>query len=552
MIVRSLNHYSEPLHVAYHLADQPDFAFLDSSDNQHGNAHCSFIALKPFLKFSCHKGRNHLSLLQSAHRDKGHPKGDRTNEDRINGKRMQAISHQDTDTLLFQDWINQLVSDSKTDPFDILQKLLNRFQLPSSPPLPLPPPFLHGQQGSLLPLGAAIGYISYDLGASLEAGIPSLQGFEDWPEMEWRFYDTLLVFQHRQRTATLISTGFPFSGKRQEQWAYERVSSFLSLLEKIPPYKEELYKEELEEANPAANFPHIHPLSNPAEILKNSSWAGKDASGKMGLYSNFTSSAYQQAVRTIKEYIAQGDVYQVNLSQQFSTQTSESGFNLYRRIRRINRVPYGGYLRFGQREILCFSMERFLRMEGTKVQTRPIKGTLPRGQTPQEDITQARQLWRSEKDRAELLMVVDMERNDLGRVCACHSIQVEQLFKVEKYATVFHLVSTVSGRLRPEFNHLDCLRACFPGGSITGTPKIRAMEIIAELEKIRRGVYCGALGYFGFNQVSDFNIPIRTILKQGPRLWFNAGGGVVADSDPYLEYMETLHKVRSFLTCLQD
>jgi para-aminobenzoate synthetase component 1 len=582
MIIQSLNYYLEPLHVASHLAAQPDFAFLDSSDHRHGNAHYSLIALEPFLKFSCHKGQSHLSLL-------GHI--NRYQTERINQEdRFHQTVNDPLNDPLSLDWINQLTSNSKADPFATLRELLNRFRVPHSLSHSLPASLpLHGpldSVDSVPPLGAAIGYISYDLGASLEADIPSLQGFEDWPEMEWRFYDTLLIFHHRQRIVTLVSTGFPFSGTKQEQYAQERFSHFLSLLGKIPVVEGNLNEENSNENFNEENFNGVSRAANPSQMWSNpadllvpisgreasgrgvagrGAASGRGASGKgaagasgkgvagiMDLRSNFTSSAYQQAVRAIKGYIAQGDVYQVNLSQQFFSETIEAGYDLYRRIRRINRVPYGGYLRFDQREILCFSMERFLRMEGDRVQTRPIKGTLPRGQTPQEDIIQARRLWESEKDRAELLMVVDMERNDLGKVCACHSIRVDQLFEVEKFATVFHLVSTVSGRLRPEFDHMDCLRACFPGGSISGTPKIRAMEIIAELEKVKRGVYCGALGYFGFNQVSDFNIPIRTILKQGPRLWFNAGGGVVADSDPYFEYMETLHKVRSFLICLQE
>ena len=614
--------------MASHLAAQPDFAFLDSSDHRHENAHYSLIALEPFLKFSCHKGQSHLSLLGHINRYQT----ERINqEDRFHQTVNDQTVNDPLDDPLSLGWINQLTSNSKADPFATLRELLKRFSVPLSHSHSLPASLpLHGpldsgdsvdSVDSVPPLGAAIGYISYDLGASLEADIPSLQGFEDWPEMEWRFYDTLLIFHHRQRIVTLVSTGFPFSGTKQQQYAQERFSHFLSLLEKIPAGEGNLHEENSNEnSNENFNEENFNGVSlpanlsqmwsNPADLLvpvsgrdvsgrdasgrdasgrggagrgtasgrdasgrdasgrgaagrgagsgrgasgKGASGAsGKGAAGIMDLRSNFTSGAYQQAVRTIKEYIAQGDVYQVNLSQQFFSETIEAGYDLYRRIRRINRVPYGGYLRFDQREILCFSMERFLRMEGDRVQTRPIKGTLPRGQTPQEDIIQARRLWESEKDRAELLMVVDMERNDFGKVCACHSIRVDQLFEVEKFATVFHLVSTVSGRLRPEFDHLDCLRACFPGGSISGTPKIRAMEIIAELEKVKRGVYCGALGYFGFNQVSDFNIPIRTILKQGPRLWFNAGGGVVADSDPYFEYMETLHKVRSFLICLQE
>lgn len=505
MIIRSLDYYLEPFQVAAHVAERPDFAFLDSSDHQHGHGRCSIIALEPFLKFSYNQGQSQLSFLRHTDHDR------------------DDSSSQITDELFPFDLINQFTGRAG-DPFGTLRKLLAIFQIPEHPAFPIP-------------LGASIGYISYDLGASLEAEVPLLDGFQEWPQMEWRFYDTLLIFDHRQRIITLVSTGFPFQGAQQDQWAQLRFSRFLALLEKISAEERDFEENGRDTGNSFSLW------QDPADLLV--SPQRRDV-----LRSNFTAVSYQESVKVIKEYIARGDVYQVNLSQQFSCESEEAGFDIYRKIRRVNRVPYGGYLRFGHREILCFSMECFLRMEGRKVQTRPIKGTLPRGKTRREDLAQARKLWQSEKDRAELLMVVDMERNDLGKVCDYHTVRVDRLFEVEKYATVFHLVSTVSGRLRPEFDHLDCLLACFPGGSITGTPKIRAMQVIAELEKIRRGVYCGALGYFGFNRISDFNIPIRTILKQGPRLWFNAGGGVVADSDPYLEYLETLHKVRAFLACL--
>ncbi|MEW5801521.1 MAG: anthranilate synthase component I family protein [bacterium] len=580
MIIQPLNYYPDPLQVASHLADRPDFAFLDSSDHQHGLARYSLIALEPFLKFSWHKGKSHLSCPGHICED---PSGISCQGQ---GGESPVFSG---DPLDRTSWIDQFkVAASEGDPFRTLRELINRFRVPL-PSSPSSPPLSHqGSLDSLLPLGAAIGYISYDFGASWEAGIPPLQGFEDWPQMEWRFYDTLLVFDHRRRILTLVSTGFPFLGAMQDRWAHERFSHFLSLLEKIPAKDAQHYEEQIFAGNffPSCSNTGGHVLITPSEVTFGVASGGGtgdlagdfsrrsqkvfsgaasenisdgasgssfwNLSAKTDLRSNFTSSTYQKAVGTIKDYIARGDVYQVNLSQQFSTETTEEGFDLYRKIRKINRVPYGGYLRFEQREILCFSMERFLRMEGDRVQTRPIKGTVPRGRTEQEDLILAKQLWQSEKDQAELLMVVDMERNDLAKVCALNSVCVDQLFEVEKYATVFHLVSTVSGRLRPGIDHLECLRACFPGGSITGTPKIRAMQIIAELENVRRSVYCGALGYFGFNQVSDFNIPIRTILKQGPNIWFNAGGGVVTDSSPYLEYMETLHKVRSFLACIQS
>ncbi len=495
MIIQSLDYYLDPLHVASHFSDQPDFVFLDSSDQENKYGNYAIIAIEPFLKFSFQKGNLCLFPLKQ------------------NGEIFSPLTYLDQQ------------KGNLNDPFSMLRALLEKFQLPESPDFSFP----HG---------AAIGYISYDFGAFFEAGISLQQGFETWPEMEWRFYDTLIIFDLGKKSITIVSTGFPFFGREQNQQANQRFSYFVSLLNKI------------------------RDKSCDSKTERYSSFGldqtGYNTMGKrenfpdtISLRSNFDAVSYRKAVQKIKDYITQGDVYQVNLSQQFSGETKERGYDLYRRIRQINRVPYGGYLQFDQREILCFSMEQFLRMEGRRVQTRPIKGTQPRGRNSKEDQLNSRGLLDSEKDRAELLMVVDMERNDLGKVCEYQSIQVDRLFEMERYATVFHLVSTVSGQLRPSFDHLDCLRACFPGGSITGTPKIRATEIIAELEKVRRGVYCGTIGYFGFNKVSDFNIPIRTILKQGPKLWFNAGGGVVADSDPHLEYLETLHKVRSFLNCLE-
>lgn len=530
-IIRSVDYYLEPLQVAYHLASRPDFVFLDSSDHDHKHARYSIIAIEPFLKFSHHRGQNHISLLNYIPQE---PKGLLSS-----GQKDSAAKPLLLDEPLLLELISQLAHKQNDDPFDTLRHLLSRFRLADCFDFPFP-------------LGASIGYISYDLGASREAGLSCLKGLEDWPHMEWRLYDTLLIFDHRKRIITLVSTGFPFTeAQKQDQWAQRRFSHLLSVLEKIRA-KETDQKEKWADADalvPSCSWWRVPSCSwwrNEQQMLD---LVIDSTLTKAPLRSNFTATSYQDAVRVIKEYISQGDVYQVNLSQQFTSQTKEAGFDLYCKIRQINPVPYGAYVRFDQREILCFSMECFLRMEGRKVQTRPIKGTIPRGKTPREDFIRLKQLWQSEKDRAELLMVVDMERNDLGKVCEFNTVRVDRLFEVEKYATVFHLVSTVSGQLRPEFDHLDCLLACFPGGSITGTPKIRAMQIIAELEKIRRGVYCGALGYFGFNQISDFNIPIRTILKQGEQLWFSAGGGVVADSDPYLEYLETLHKVRAFLAC---
>jgi para-aminobenzoate synthetase component 1 len=495
MIIQPLDYYLDPVRVAGHLADRPYFVFLDSSSQQNKYGTYSFIAFEPFLKISLSRGKMYLS------------------SPRHNGEDFAPSAP-------FPEYGREV-----TNPFSTLREFMKRFTVEGLSSLPFP-------------AGGLFGYVSYDLGASLEAGIPLHQGFEDWPEMEWGLYDLLIAFDHRQKVMTLVSTGFPCSGSKQNQRAEHRLSRLLPVLEEIRSADGSSGGAE----RPAAS----------ARDFQRSVEGDRLPFSPPGLRSNFTALTYQQAVQTIKDYISRGDVYQVNLSQQFYGESGEKGYDLYRRIRQVNQVPYGGYLHFDRREILCFSMERFLRMEGRHVQTRPIKGTRPRGEGLQEDKLQSLELFHSEKDRAELLMVVDMERNDLGRVCEYNSIRVDRLFEVEQYATVFHLVSTISGRLRPDFDHLDCFLACFPGGSITGTPKIRAMEIISELEKTNRGVYCGAIGYFGFNEISDFNIPIRTILKQVPGLWFNAGGGVVIDSDPHLEYLETLYKVSSFFNCLPN
>ncbi|HUI07156.1 MAG TPA: anthranilate synthase component I family protein [Verrucomicrobiae bacterium] len=319
------------------------------------------------------------------------------------------------------------------------------------------------------------------------------------------------------------------------------------------------------------------------------------------LRSNFTRESYRAMVLRAKEYIAAGDVYQVNLSQRFQCEVTAPAPEVYRALRAWNPAPYGAYLDIGDAQILSTSPECFLNIRDRHVVTRPIKGTRARqavverasrpfdaawntGETPVPldrtggtpvlpDDLAIRELLRSPKDNAELLMITDLERNDLGKVCEFGSVFVSELRRVETFATVHHLVATVEGRLRRDVSHVDCLRTCFPGGSITGAPKIRAMEIIDELEPHARGVYCGAIGYFGPNGRSQFNIAIRTVvyvgrasrlssdmhqrggtpvLPAGGRLTFHAGGGIVADSEPEAEYDETLAKARGILHAIDQ
>ncbi len=263
-----------------------------------------------------------------------------------------------------------------------------------------------------------------------------------------------------------------------------------------------------------------------------------------GLQSNLTRDAYEASVRRALEYIEAGDVYQVNLSQSFQAACLADPFDVYLGLRAQSPAPFGAYLRYPGYDVLSSSPERFLRYDprDRTIETRPIKGTRPRGGCPETDAALARELLASDKDRAENVMIVDLERNDLGRVAETGSVTVDGLCELETYATVHHLTSAVRARLRQDRDVVDLLRAAFPGGSITGAPKIRAMEIIDELEPAERGVYTGAIGYLGFGGAMDLNIAIRTMVVKDGQASFQVGGGIVADSQPALEYEETLHK----------
>jgi para-aminobenzoate synthetase component 1 len=269
------------------------------------------------------------------------------------------------------------------------------------------------------------------------------------------------------------------------------------------------------------------------------------------LKSNFTKEDYILAIKKAKEYIRKGDIYQVNLSQQFYTRTDLSGFEIYKCLRKLSPSYFSAYFDAGDYQILSSSPESFLRLEGDLVTTRPMKGTRPRSQNKVKDIRLKKDLLGSPKDKAELIMIVDLERNDLGRVCSYDSIKVATLRQLEEYNTVFQTTATVCGRLHKDKDRIDLIRACFPGGSITGCPKIRAMEIIEELEPSRRSIYTGSLGYLSFSGNMDLNILIRTILKKGNNLYFSVGGGIVADSEPEEEYRETLVKARAMMEAIK-
>jgi para-aminobenzoate synthetase component 1 len=267
---------------------------------------------------------------------------------------------------------------------------------------------------------------------------------------------------------------------------------------------------------------------------------------------NLGPDAYRRAFARVAAYIRDGDCYQVNLARRFAAPVAGHPWTLYRRLRRHNPGAHSAYVAFPGGAVLSSSPERFLRLRDGVAETRPIKGTAPRGATPEEDARLAAGLAASAKDRAENVMIVDLLRNDLGRTCLPGSIHVPELFAVERYAAVHHLVSTVRGTLAPGEDALSLLRGCFPGGSITGAPKVRAMEIIEELEPHRRGVYCGAIGYLGVDGAMDTNIAIRTLVVSGGSVRFWSGGGIVADSDPQAELAETEHKAAALRRALAE
>jgi para-aminobenzoate synthetase component 1 len=266
--------------------------------------------------------------------------------------------------------------------------------------------------------------------------------------------------------------------------------------------------------------------------------------------SNFTKAEYLAAVRKIREYIVAGDCYQVNLSQRFTAPLSEPAAAVYQRLRSLSPSPYAAFLNLGDSQILSASPECFLELDGRTVVTRPIKGTRPRGKDGARDAALKEELLASPKDRAELLMITDLERNDLGRVCRTGSVRVRDLRTVESFPQVHHLVSTIEGELENGRGVVDLLKATFPGGSITGAPKVRAMQVIRDLEPHAREVYCGAIGYVSRNGKAQFNVAIRTMAVKDGRAHFWSGGGIVADSDPEKEYEESLVKAQGMIAAL--
>lgn len=364
--------------------------------------------------------------------------------------------------------------------------------------------------------GGAVGFIGYDM----------VRFFEDLPDSTTDdlqlddctlvFSDTLLIFDHiRHRIRVVCNARIDGDPDAAYQHATARIDGI------------------------------IDQLRRPLEVSYETRHAPRPE-----VTSNFTKEGFEDAVRAVKEYIAAGDAIQVVLSQRFSTKVTADPFDVYRALRSLNPSPYMYYLAYGDIKLIGSSPEILVTEERGNVTTRPIAGTRPRGATPDEDLALEHELLKDEKEIAEHIMLVDLGRNDIGRVCRFGSVEVDQLMNIERYSHVMHIVSNVRGRLSLDKDQFDLLRACFPAGTVSGAPKIRAMEIIDELEPTRRGSYAGSIGYFSYSGDMDTCITIRTILIKGDTAYVQAGAGIVADSDPAKEYQETVNKAMAMINAL--
>ncbi|HEX4352365.1 MAG TPA: aminodeoxychorismate synthase component I [Polyangiales bacterium] len=393
-----------------------------------------------------------------------------------------------------------------TDGFVELERRLTALAMPSDVRAQIDLPFV----------GGYVGYVGYDAGRYLERLPDRTRDDLALPDLYLIQIDQLLAHDHATATTQMFTTGRGASRQEAERDAEARHTDYRSRVLSFQPERAD------------ADEPRAFELDE--------AMSARD---------------YEALVEAAREHIAAGDIFQVCTSHRMSAAISGDGWSLYRQLRARNPAPFASYLQFPELRVLSSSPERFLRLDRTgRAESRPIKGTRPRGATPREDDALRAELSSSEKDRAENLMIVDLVRNDFGRVCALDSIRVPALMQIEAHPTVFQMVSTVSGRLASDRSALALFRACFPPGSMTGAPKIEAMKIIESLERDKRGIYAGAIGYFDVGGGFDFSVVIRTFVVANGRAYFNVGGAVLADSDPAAEYRETMDKARALLDAL--
>jgi len=410
-------------------------------------------------------------------------------------------------------WPNRLQGETiplkKSESLDFLNKSSDKYQVMHSPF-----PFS----------GGAVGFFSYDLKNVIES-LPD-SAADDLQIPLWRFawYDGIVIYDHFQKKYWITACGIDENGSCNADLAHTRIEGLEQLLYSFIP-------EQLEDPEDPNNL-MTHPHST--------------------IVPSVSHEHYLADLKRVIDYIYAGDIYQANLTQRFSMAWEGDAWKLYSQLHRQNPSPFAAFLPYPDFQVLCSSPERFIQIKPDgRIETRPIKGTRPRGDSPSDDQLQAVELQNSPKDRAELTMIIDLERNDLGRICEFGTVKVRDLIALEKYPTVWHLASTITGQLIKELKPSDILQAVFPGGSITGAPKIRAMEIIEEMEPYKRGLYTGSIGYMGFDGAWDFNIVIRTILLKDGKAYIHVGGGIVADSVPESEYYETLDKAKALFRVLK-
>lgn len=380
------------------------------------------------------------------------------------------------------------------NPLEILENYMDRYRVENTTHLPF--------------IGGAMGYLGYDLCHHVEDLPNTVVDDVDIPDMFFGFYDGVVIMDHLEGAVYIAALGIDGDAGEKIETLRKKISGDEAVTEESYPDREVEFK------------------------------------------CNMTKDYYLDSIQRVKDYIYSGDIYQINFTQRFQCELNKSPLALYERLRETNPAPFASYMNFGEGEIVSCSPERFISLKEGILETRPIKGTIARGETPEEDERNKNTLINSEKDRSELLMIVDLERNDLGRVSKVGSVEVTELFHIEEYATVFQQVSTVRSEIRPEVGLGDLLKATFPGGSITGAPKIRAMEVIDELEPTSRNLYTGSIGYIGFDGNLDLNIVIRTVVCKDGTAYFQVGGGIVWDSDPQSEYEESVLKGRALKEAL--